>query len=140
MPKVSESIKLYTPAERVWEVIGAFGALADWHPLVRGCEEDWEGTRQLRRLTLPDADDKLIERLEEHDDGSRHYTYSITGGPLPLAEYTATIRVNEDDASSCTVEWSGAFEPSGVSEQDAVDLVRSIYRAGLEALKYRLGA
>lgn len=140
MAKVHESIKLYTPAERVWEVIGDFGAVADWHPLVRSCDEDWEGTMQLRRLGLPDQDEPLVERLLEHDDAERRYTYSIVSGPMPLADYVGTIHVNRDDAGSCTVEWSGEFRADGISDEEAVALVQRIYRAGLEHLKYRLGA
>lgn len=140
MAKVSESIKLYTPAGRVWETIGTFGALADWHPLVLACEEAWEGTKRVRKLSLPDADEPLVEREEERDDEGLAYTYSIVEGPMPVAGYRATLRVNRDDAASCTVEWNGEFEASGAPEEDVVALVRDVYRTGLESLKYRLGA
>lgn len=43
MAKVSTSSRLMAPAETVWELIGDFNALADWHPAVEKSELD-EGT------------------------------------------------------------------------------------------------
>jgi hypothetical protein len=53
---------------------------------------------------------------------------------LPVANYLATLKVSEHQEGS-QVEWSGEFDPAGVSESEAVRLVHGIYRAGLDHLK-----
>ena len=59
-----------------------------------------------------------MERLVSFDDVARTYTYVIVRGPFPIVDYISTLRVcdvNEGKASR--VEWSGRFEPDGVSEE-----------------------
>ena len=43
MAKVSMSMDLGVPADKVWDLIGGFNALPDWHPAVGKSEIDGEG-------------------------------------------------------------------------------------------------
>lgn len=82
----------------------------------------------------------LVERLEGTDDKKRTCTYSILEGPLPVAGYTASLHVEEDEGGSgCTVEWSSEFTPSGTSEPEAAKVIRGIYEAGFENLRKMFG-
>ena len=102
-------------------------------------EESKEGTATVRRLTLHGGG-SIVERLESKDDKKRTYTYSILEGPLPVAGYKATLKVEENkDGKSCTVEWSSAFEPAGAAEPDAVKVIRGIYEAGFDNLRKMFG-
>ncbi len=138
MTRVSESAKLYVPASRVWEVVGDFTAIADWHPGVLHCEEDREGTQVVRKLDVG-AETLVVERLEDTDDEAMAYTYSLVSGPLPVRDYQATLQVVADDETSCTLHWSSAFEPDGVSKSEAVAALQAIYRAGLDHLRFKIG-
>jgi Polyketide cyclase / dehydrase and lipid transport len=139
MAKVSVSTTLPVSARVVWGVIGGFNNLAQWHPGVVKSEEVKEGGATTRRLTLQGGG-TIVERLEEIDDRTRTYTYSIVEGPLPVAGYTARLHVEEShDGRSCTVEWSSAFEPAGAAEPEAVKLVRRIYEAGFDSLRKMFG-
>ncbi len=141
MTKVSMSTKLNVPAAKVWEVVGRFNALSDWHPAVEKSELEGEGTTRgtIRRLSLAGGG-SIVERLENIDETAHRYTYSILQGPLPVANYTATIRVTEaPDAKSCTVEWSSEFDPAGGPESEAVKAIESVYKAGLENLEKMFG-
>lgn len=141
MSKVSMSTKLGVSAKQVWEVIGGFNALPDWHPAVEKSEIEGEGGVKgtLRRLSLAGGAGTIVERLDEIDENERRYSYSILQGPLPVANYQATIRVVDDDGKGCTVEWSSKFDPSGTPEADAVNAIEGIYKAGLENLKRMFG-
>jgi hypothetical protein len=138
MAKVSEAARLYIPAERAWEAIGRFNDIASWHPMVLAGEASGSDKQPERRLELGDRE-KLVERLESHDDAARAYRYSVASGPLPVSEMTAELRVNADDARSCTVEWSAELEPDAdTPREQAVAEIQNFFRQGLEHLRFTL--
>ncbi len=130
MSNVSMKTHLPVSASQVWQIIGGFNALPDWHPDVEKSELEEEG--QVRKLSLAGGG-TIIERLEKIDDDARTYSYTITDSPLPLANYVATIKVT-GEGEGCKVEWSSEFEPVG-GESEAVDIVQDIYKTGLDNLK-----
>jgi Polyketide cyclase / dehydrase and lipid transport len=137
MTKVQETRILRRSADEVWAVIGGFDALPQWHPAVKG--STLEGDGRIRRLQLASGA-LLVERLQAFSEAERSYTYSIEHGPLPVARYRSLLRVHEQPGGeSCRVEWSGEFLPEGASEPEAIDVIRGIYRAGLEQLGQRFG-
>ena len=76
-------------------MIGGFNALADWHPVVE--ESELESGGEIRNLTFVGGGE-ITERLDQHDDASRTYTYTIASSPLPVANCTATIKVKDEGA------------------------------------------
>ena len=139
MAQVSMSTDLAVPVDEVWKLIGGFNALPQWHPAVVSSKTDGEGVGSTRTLALAGGA-SIVEKLESIDDGSRVYSYSIVSGPLPVANYKATIRVRPDaDGKHSIVEWSSEFEPRGASEAMAVDAIAGVYQAGLDNLRKMLG-
>ena len=139
MAKVSSTTQLPVPAKTVWDVIGNFNALPDWHPAVQKSELKKEDGGTLRKLSLMGGG-TIEEKLEQVDDKERLYTYSIVSGPLPVNNYTATLRVRDGDGGTgCSVEWSSEFEAQGAPEGDAVAAISGIYEAGFENLKKMFG-
>ncbi|MCC9737651.1 SRPBCC family protein [Streptomyces sp. MNU89] len=139
MASTSVSRVLPAPPQKVWDLIGGFDALPDWLPYIPESTA-LEGGR-VRRLTNPDGD-VIIERLMDFTEAGRHYSYAILEAPFPVNGYVSTLRVHavpgRDDVAE--VQWSGRFNPDGVSEQEAEDLFAEIYRGGLEALHKTLSA
>ena len=135
MPKVSMTTPLNVTADQVWQLIGGFNALPDWHPSVEKSELAEAG--QVRTLHLVGGG-TIVERLESADDNERVYSYSIESGPLPVAGYRATIRVRDEDGKA-TVEWASEFTPSGASESDAVATIQGMYQAGFDNLRKMFG-
>lgn len=137
MTKVSMSTKLDVDPQKLWDFIGGFNTVPDWHPAVEKSELEEEG--QVRRLSLAGGG-TIVERLERIDDKERLYSYSIEAGPLPVARYTSTIRVRDDgDGKRSVVDWSSEFEPAGASEADAMKAVQGIYQAGFDNLRKLFG-
>ena len=122
--------------EKLWEMIGGFNALPDWHPAVEKSELEEEGS--VRRLSLAGGG-TIIEKLEKIDDNERLYSYTIVDSPLPVDNYTSTIRVKDDGSGNSTVEWSSEFSPKDVPENDAVEVIQGIYQAGFDNLKKIFG-
>ena len=139
MTKVDVSMELAVSAETVWRVIGSFGGVPDWHPAVEKSEQKEENGATVRTLSLAGGG-SIVERLESVDDKERAYTYSTLSGPLPVADYVATLRVRENDGrQGCTIQWSSEFTPSGAAESDAVAAILGVYEAGFESLKKMFG-
>lgn len=138
MAEVQMTVVLGASAERVWQLVGDFDALSRWHPAVAASRVSQEGGRTLRRLGLHGGG-TIIEALEHHDEAARRYTYSILGAPLPVANYRSELSVEEQGGERCRVRWSSRFEADGVPEAEAVETIRGIYKAGLDALMGRFG-
>lgn len=135
MSDVSMSTRLAVPAQQVWQLIGGWNAVADWHPGVE--KSELEGGGEVRRLSIAGGG-TFVEKLVHHDDGSRSYSYEIVDSPLPVANYRATITVGEDP-EGCKVTWSSNFDPAGASETDAAAMVRGIYEMGFKNLQRLFG-
>lgn len=136
MPKVSMNSPVNMSADEVWKLIGQFNALPDWHPAISSSKLEDGG--RIRRLSLFGGGE-VVERLEQIEPGDRLYRYSIVSGPLPVANYTATLRVKEDGKGKSVIEWSSEFEPAGASENDAMSAIQDVYRMGLDNLRKMFG-
>ncbi len=136
MTKVSLQSTVKVSPDQLWKLIGQFNALPDWHPAVRSSKLEDNG--RLRRLNLMGGGE-IVERLETIDEKDRMYRYSIVSGPLPVANYTATLHVRDDGKGNAVVDWSSEFEPAGAAEMDAMKAVQGIYQAGFDNLKKMFG-
>ena len=147
--KVTETIEINAPAEKVWSVIGDFQDMS-WHPAVT--KQEGTGGNEVnvatRTLTLPDGN-VLEEALEKYDAAKMSYFYRITNDTvkfLPVNNYSSTITVKPNGADKSTVEWRGAFyrgymnndPPPELNDEAAIAAVTGIYKAGLEALKTKV--
>ena len=137
MAKVSMQTKLAMSPNEVWDVVGKFSSIPDWHPMVQSSKLEDGGS--IRRLSILGGGE-IVERLEKIDSNDRLYRYSIVSGPLPVANYTATLRIKDDpDSKGSILEWSSNFDPSGASEMDAMKSIQSMYQSGFENLRKMFG-
>ena len=136
MAKVDMTMDLNVAADELWKLIGGFNALPDWHPAVEKSELEDEGS--VRKLSLAGGG-TIVEKLVKKSDTERLYSYTIEDSPLPVANYTSTIRVMDDGKGNSQVEWSSEFTPKGVSDNDAIQVIQGIYQAGFDNLKKMFG-
>jgi len=133
MTEVKLDAGLPASVAEVWKLIGGFHAVPDWHPAVESSETEDGG--KVRRLKLLSGGE-IVEKLEANDDHS--YTYSIIESPLPVKNYTSTIRVVEGEDGKARVEWSSSFDAVGQADMAAA-AIQGIYDAGLANLKKMFG-
>jgi len=139
MANVTETIHIAASADQVWDMIGDFHGLASWHPLIANSEAVEEGGVVYRKLTLGDGG-VVVESMDDQNDERRSSTYTMTDvGPMPLAEYRATITVKEAEANTSIIEWSGTFEPKGAPAEEVAQAVSGIYTSGFGAVVERFG-
>jgi Polyketide cyclase / dehydrase and lipid transport/Domain of unknown function (DUF4331) len=131
---VLERVELSAPAERVWELIGAFGGT--WHPLIAKIRLTGEGIGQLRTIETIDGK-RIIERLEALDNPQRIYRYTNVSG-IPAVDYKGSLQVTTRGAGSL-VEWRVEYWADGQPDIVVKTIVTTLLKTGLEALKKRFG-
>lgn len=138
MPKVTMSTPVAMNADQLWQAIGSFAAIGQWHPMMERVDSNGETKGSLRTLRLIGGA-KLVERLEEVSPTERLYRYSILESPLPISNYFSEIRVKDNGDGTSTVEWSSDFNVNTSSERDVVKTVQEVYQAGLDNLSKLYG-
>ncbi len=129
--------KVAASAADVWAQLSDFGGIKIGG-MIESFEVEGEGVGAVRTIGL--ANGSVVERLDRHDAEQRIFTYSITNDcPLPVSSYSATIKITDNGDGSCTVDWTGTFEPKGASEEQAVKVVKGIYTGGIQGARKSLG-
>ncbi|HSA81567.1 MAG TPA: SRPBCC family protein [Geminicoccaceae bacterium] len=134
--EVRQTVTVAAPPEEVWQMIGEFCAIADWHPVVGQCARSEQNGAAMRTLTTVDGG-VLVEKRVQYSDEGMSYTYEIVESPLPVTDYVSTLAVMEG-ANGSLVTWSGEFAARGASDDQAIEVISGIYQAGLAALQDRL--
>jgi hypothetical protein len=118
----------------IWEVVGDFCAIKDWHPAVAECAQTEEDGATFRTLTLKDGA-KIKEKLTGTEDLA--YTYEIVEGPLPVKDYSSKLWLEVDDEPDRSViYWQSEFDAAdGTSDEDAEKIVTGILADGVKGIK-----
>lgn len=130
-----------TEAERkaLWEKVGGWCAIKEWHPAVAACDESKEGADTFRTLTLKDGG-KIKEKLV--DTGTTSYRYAIVESPLPVKNYEAQFSVtpDDDDLDEINVVWSATYDAAdGKDDKDARKTIDGIFKDGIDSIKAKYG-
>ncbi len=142
--KVEETVSISAPPAKVWEKVGEFGAISDWHPDVKkSSASDGNKTGSVRELTLEKG--IIKESLDEYDADGFTYSYRMDGenlDALPVSSYSSTLTV-EPEGDGSKVSWIGRFyrgdtsnePPENLNDEAAIEAMTSIYQDGLAGLK-----
>lgn len=129
-----QRIEVSESAQSVWEKIGDFCAIEQWHAAVVNCEISEEGGDTYRTLTLPDGA-TIKEKHLGAGSTDTSYKYAIIESPLPVKDYVATFEVSVDDDGGAGIKWSADFMAEGVADNDAKDVIDGIFTAGMDGIK-----
>jgi len=139
MTDVSRSVNLSARASEVWSLIGPFDSFTRWHPAVLDSRMGENDGRMVRHQVFVGGI-KVTERLISHDDDAMMQRYGISdGGRLPVADFTATLRVVPGESDSCSVTWSCSFQPAGAPEDVVREAIEGIFDSGMNSLADRYG-
>ncbi len=131
---VVTGVDLAAPPDRVWALIGGFGA--KWHPLMAEVRTLGAGVGQLRTIDTVDGK-RIVERLDAIDVEQRFYRYTMVSG-IPAADYSGMLGVKPKGAGS-TVEWRVQYWADGQPDIVVRAMVSALEEVGLNALKERFG-
>ena len=145
--KVSESIEINAPADKVWAIVGNFQD-GSWIPVVEKTEgKGGNEVKATRTLTLKGGA-TVEEELAKYDAEKKLLMYRITKvdvKTLPVNDYSSTIEL-EGDGAKTKMTWRGAFyrgymnndPPPELNDEASQKAVRGLYRTGLDALKAKV--
>ena len=138
MTQVKVVEKVGASAGDVWKRLSDFGGI-EVGGIVESFKIEGEGVGAIRTIGVGGG--LVIEKLDRHDSDERVMTYSIINedSPLPVSGYSATIRIADDGDGSCTVDWTGTFEPKGAPEEQAVEVIKGIYAGAIQGARDGLG-
>lgn len=137
MSQVSRMIRLPVEASTLWSEIGSFSNIAQWHPMLADVESqgDWPGAV---RLAHTRDGQTQIERLESIDPEEHVYRYTMEATVMPIENYRAEFRIEDNHDHSSTLCWSARFDVLDYSE-NAEAMVDAFLEAGIDNLHQRYG-
>ena len=114
--------------DAVWQKVGDFCGIANWHPAIAKCE--LSADKKERTLTLKDGG-TIVEKLVRWSDKDHSYTYRIISGPLPVDHYESTLHVRAaKSGGGSVISWRGHYDAKGASDADAKKAIDGVYDAG----------
>lgn len=132
--RVVQSIELGASADEVWEVIGGFYTIHEWHPDIERVDvpEEQTRTRQLRRVLTFPGQPHSMEELVLLDNANHYYRYKWHSGDWGerIQKYYSDLRVFDTKGGRSIVQWVAQFyyTEDGISD---------FYQNGLQALLRR---
>lgn len=122
--------------ERLWDEVGAFGDVGDWHPMLNSVEIHGDG-RRVTRVARAKGGGTQIERLQTLDAERHLYRYTMERSDLPVRDYTGEFQIVPAGDVASTVSWSAKFELAPEGDGRTVEAVRQFLQAGTESLRRR---
>jgi mxaD protein len=138
MPRITETATIARDPETLWNEIGAFGSVGDWHPLLDSVEVLGYGTGALRIAHAKEGSEQ-VERLEALDPERRLYCYTVEDTSMPVRDYRGEFRIDPAGDAASLVVWSAVFELTPDGDGRTVESVRQFLHAGAEGLRHRFG-
>jgi hypothetical protein len=129
MADVSQSITVEQSPDEVWEVIGDPLAVAAFLPMIESARMDGD----LRVAAVQGGE--IIERIVEHSDAGRYYTYEVVDGPMRLESYRSKLSVSPE-GDGAVILWEADFEPpEGFDKDRMAAVIDGTYRSGLGEIR-----
>lgn len=128
-------VELGVPANEVWEVVGGFFNLHQWHPDISTTEvpADQTAMSPLRRILAFPGQPKTIEELILMDNDKFQYRYKWYAGEWGEAvrNYVAEIRLFDlPESKHSSMQWSSTFN-------HPTDAITEFYQNGFLELQKR---
>jgi mxaD protein len=92
MPEITETAEIGVNIDVLWNEIGGFGAVGDWHPMLDRLDVSADGSRATRTARGKDGSEQ-VERLIEFDPTRHLYQYTMERSALPVRDYAGEFRI-----------------------------------------------
>lgn len=143
--KVSESIEINAPVDKVWALVGDYSHPEKWMPAIESTTSQGNEKGAVRELHIKSGG-SIKEELKNLDGEKHVIQYKIIDptepAVMPVNNYSAKVSV-EATATGSKVEWDAAFyrwflnnnPPDGQNEAAARATIEKIAKESLANLK-----
>lgn len=136
--EVQETIDVPAPADVVWQEVGDFCSIADWHPEVAGCTIEQDDVTTYR--TVETTDGKTFrEQLLARNEETRFYSTSLVDSPWPVTGVLTEFQVGPGPDGTSFIVWQSDYATLAVDEDAAADELSRLYQTGLEGIAAMFG-
>jgi len=134
MEKVNVSGTIQASANEVWKLVSNYGELNQFVEAIETCTSDGSGVGTVRTLTLQDGG-VVKEKLQSLDNENRVLTYTIEESPMPISNYTGTMRVRRLKDNQSEFIWSSEFDVPDESADEIKGALEGLYSLGVQGLQ-----
>jgi len=138
MPRITETATIPLDPETLWNDVGRFDSVGDWHPWLESAQMFGEGAGAKRVAHAQSGTDQ-VERLETLDRRRHLYRYTMERTTLPVCDYTGEFRIERVGEATSRIVWSARFELTPEGDGRTIESIRRFLHAGTESLKNRYG-
>jgi len=138
--RVDENVILAAKPAEVWKVLGDYGKLNAWHPVIAKTDITSGTNNQVGAIRVLETKDgaKIVEELLSYDARKMSMRYKFIESPLPVSDYQSSLSVVRSGKGSRVV-WKGSFRAKGVADAKAREIFIGIYQAGFDGLRQKFG-
>ncbi len=133
MTEVAQQVVIEAGIDAAWRVAGDFGMAAGRPPSVLACTVEGEVPGALHVLTHADGT-TTVERLEAIDPHAHCLTYALLSD-TPFDHCLTTLALRALTPARTALTWTVRFQPDGIPEREAVELLAGFVAANCRAVK-----
>ncbi|MFH2201761.1 MAG: SRPBCC family protein [Elusimicrobiota bacterium] len=134
MSRVNVKKTIKAPADKVWQVLRAFGNLEAFIPAVNKTVLEGEGVGMKRVCTMANGN-RIVERLESLDDEKRVLRYSVLETQAPISGYVADMFIRDAGEGATEIEWTSEFAAPEETRAESERQIAGLYSMSIRGLE-----
>lgn len=117
------------PAAKLWKTIDFHRPSENVMPPIASSTRDGEGVGATKVNVLREGGGEVHLLLVYYEPAERAFNYTIQSSPLPVENYVGEVRVEKLGGQRSRLTWHGTYDPKGVSEGRADEVLGGFYQA-----------
>lgn len=126
-------ITIHASVDAIWQVIGDFGAGAEYISMVRHCSVQGAGIGAVRTLTYLDGS-VILERLEMVDEAAHCLSFTLLSD-TPFGSCLTTMALQVSGPKQAELSWAADFQPTSLPANEALSLMEGMLASNCQTLK-----
>ena len=131
--EVQRTIEVDAPPAEVWEAVGGFCSIEEWHPDVADCTLEEDDVTTYRTVEITDGR-TFKEQLMAQNEETRFYSTNLVESPWPFAGLVSEYQVAPGPNGSSIIVWQANISTVTVAEDEGADDLGQFYQRGLEGI------
>lgn len=117
-----------TTPEKLWALVDFHQPSESIMPPIASSERNGEGLGATKVNTLAGGGEVNL-LLAFYSPKYHAFNYTIQDSPLPVKNYVGEVRVRDAGNGRATLSWQAMFEPDGVPQEKANEILNGFYAA-----------